>query len=176
MVREEQGSVALYTPQYGLFEVRYRAIDDPANMVALWMIGFGDIPTRSAEICVAEIFGRDVGAETARIGMGVHPFGDPAIRDEFAAEPVAIDARESHTYSVRWTGRDVAFYVDDRLVKVVHQSPAYPMQFMLDIYEFADGPEPPSPPDRYPKIFAVEWFRGYRPTVGPDARAPAFHR
>ncbi len=176
VVREEQGSVALYTPQYGLFEVRYRAIDDPANMVALWMIGFGDIPTRSAEICVAEIFGRDVGAETARIGMGVHPFGDPAIRDEFAAEPVAIDARGSHTYSVRWTGRDVAFYVDDRLVKVVHQSPAYPMQFMLDIYEFADGPEPPSPPDRYPKIFAVEWFRGYRPIVGPDARGPAFHR
>ena len=64
VVREEQGSVALYTPQYGLFEVRYRAVDDPANMVALWMIGFGDTPTRSAEICVAEIFGRDVGAET----------------------------------------------------------------------------------------------------------------
>ena len=87
VVREEQGSVALYTPQYGLFEVRYRAIDDPANMVALWMVGFGDMPTRSAEICVAEIFGRDVGSATARIGMGVHPFGDPAIRDEFALNP-----------------------------------------------------------------------------------------
>ena len=75
--------------------------------------------------------------------MGVHPFGDPSIRDEFAAEEVAIDAREMHTYSVRWTSTEVAFYVDDRLVKVVDQSPAYPMQFMLDIYEFSDGPGPP---------------------------------
>ena len=33
----------------------------------------------------------------------------------------------------------------DRLVKVVDQSPAYPMQFMLDIYEFSDGPGLPSP-------------------------------
>jgi hypothetical protein len=102
--------------------------------------------------------------------------GDPSITDEFAAEPVAIDARESHTYSVCWTSHDVAFYVDDRLVKAVRQSPAYPMQFMLDIYEFADGPDPPSAPERYPKIFAVEWFRGYRPVVGPDSRPSAFHR
>jgi hypothetical protein len=108
--------------------------------------------------------------------MGVHPFGDPSIRDEFAAEEVAIDARETHTYSVRWTSRFVAFYVDGTLVKVVGQSPAYPMQFMLDIYEFADGPGLPSSADRYPKVFAVDWFRGYRPVVGPDARPPAFRR
>jgi hypothetical protein len=51
------------------------------------------------------------------------------------------------------------------------------MQFMLDIYEFADGPDPASAPERYPKVFEVDWFRGYRPTVGPDAREPAFaHR
>ena len=52
----------------------------------------------------------------------------------------------------------VSFYVDEHLVKVVQQSPAYPMQFMLDIYEFADGPDPASPPDRYPKTFVVERF------------------
>ena len=176
VVREEQGSVALYTPRYGLFEVRCRAIDDPANMVALWMIGFGDEPTHSAEICVCEIFGRDVGVATARVGIGLHPFGDPAIEDEFAAEVVAIDARELHTYSVLWTSTAVAFYVDDSLVKVVGQSPAYPMQFMLDIYEFADGPKLPSATDHYPKVFAVEWFRGYRPTSGSDSRAAFVRR
>ena len=174
VVREEQGSIALYTPRYGLFEARLRAIDDPVNMVALWMIGFGDEPARSAEICISEIFGRDVGPTSARVGMGLHPFGDPTIEDEFAAEEVAIDARDPHTYSARWTSSEVAFYVDDRLVKVVRQSPAYPMQFMLDIYEFADGPEPASARDRYPKVFVVEWFRGYRPIVGPDARERAF--
>jgi len=56
-------------------------LDDPRAMVALWMIGLEDEPERSSEICVAEIFGRTVGPDSARIGMGVHPFGDPAIAD-----------------------------------------------------------------------------------------------
>jgi Glycosyl hydrolases family 16 len=175
VVRETLRNVALYTPRYGLFELQARALDDPANMVALWMIGYEDRPTRSAEICICEIFGRDVGPRQARIGMGVHPFGDPAITDEFAAEVVDIDARESHRYAAEWTTSDVAFYVDDRLVKVVHQSPSYPMQFMLDIFEFEDGPDLPSPLESYPKTFVVEGFRGYRPTAGPAARPRTFH-
>jgi hypothetical protein len=168
VVREAQPNVALYTPQYGLFEIRARALDDPSAMVAGWMIGYEDRPTRSAEICIFEIFGRDVGSRQARIGMGVHPFGDPAIRDEFAAVPVDIDARESHAYAAAWTPDHVAFYVDDRLVKVVRQSPAYPMQFMLNVYEFPDGTGRPSAAARYPREFVVERFRGYRP-VGPAA-------
>jgi len=60
-------------------------------------------PAHSAEICVCEIFGRDVGPLQTRVGMGVHPFGDPAITDEFAAETVDIDARGSHTYAAEWT-------------------------------------------------------------------------
>jgi hypothetical protein len=174
VVREAQRNLTLYTPQYGLVELQARALDDPANMVALWMIGYEDSPERSAEICICEIFGRDVGPLQTRIGMGVHPFGDPAITDEFAAETVDIDARGSHTYAAKWTPDDVAFYVDDRLVKVASQSPSYPMQFMLDIFEFADGPELPSPFENYPKTFVVESFRGYRPTAGPGARPSAF--
>jgi Glycosyl hydrolases family 16 len=174
LVREAQRNVALYTPQYGLFELRARALGDPVNMVALWMIGYEDEPARSAEICICEIFGRDVGPLQTRVGMGVHPFGDPAIKDEFAAETVGIDARESHTYAAAWTQDDVAFYVDEHLIKVVRQSPAYPMQFMLNIYEFADDPGLRSAPDRYPKTFVVELFRGYRPIAGPSARPRAF--
>ena len=56
----------------------------------------------------------------------------------------------------------------------MRQSPAYPMQFMLNIYEFADDPGLPSPPDRYPKTFVVQRFRGYRPIAGPGARPCAF--
>ena len=174
VVREAQRNVALYTPQYGLFELQARALCDRVNMVALWMIGYEDEPSRSAEICICEIFGRDVGPLQSRVGMGVHPFGDPAITDEFAAETVGIDARGSHTYAAEWTPDDVAFYVDERLIKVVRQSPAYPMQFMLNIYEFADDPGWPSAADCYPKIFVVERFRGYRPIAGPGARPGAF--
>ena len=63
------------------------------------MIGYEDEPERSAEICVCEIFGRDVGEDHARVGMGVHPFGDPRITDEFAFEAVPIDARDFHVYA-----------------------------------------------------------------------------
>jgi Glycosyl hydrolases family 16 len=174
VVREAQPIAALYTPTYGLFEVRLRALDDPANMVALWMIGFEDAPERSGEILICEIFGRDVTPTTARVGMGVRRWADPTLRDAFSQEPVAIDAREPHWYAAEWTPDQVALYVDEQLVKVVEQSPAYPMQFMLSLYEFADGPEPPSPPDRYPKELVVERFRGWRATSGPGTRPPVW--
>src|SRR3954452_20627137 len=99
VVREAQPNVTLYTPTYGLFELRARAIADPTNMVALWMIGYEDAPERSGEICICEIFGRDVGATTSRIGMGIHPWRDPKLTEAFAAETVTIDATQSHTYA-----------------------------------------------------------------------------
>ncbi len=161
VVREEQEDVRLYTPLYGFFEIRARVGDDPAAMAALWMIGYEGEPERSAEICVFEIFGRDVGSDGTAVGMGVHPFGDPAIVDEFDAEPLPIDAREFHVYAVEWTPDAVGFHVDGVPVKLVWQSPAYPMQFMLDVYAFpgADGSPPPGP---WPKELVVDWFRGYR--------------
>jgi hypothetical protein len=173
VVREAQEAMTLYAPRYGVFEMRASTVDDPANMVALWMIGLEDRPERSGEICIAEIFGRDIGADEVRVGMGIHPWADPSLVDDFAAEPVAIDARQPHWYAAEWTPDLVAFYVDERLVKTVHQSPSYPMQFMLGIYEFADGPELP-PAGDYPKSFIVEAFRGYRAVRGPGARDRAF--
>ena len=171
VVREAQTNVALYTPLYGLFEVRAKALDDPANMVALWTIGYEDEPHHSGEILIMEIFGRDVQPGSAAIGMGVRPHHDPALVDEFEQVSVAMDVREFHTYSVDWTPDYIAHYVDDRLVKVGRQSIAYPLQFLLGIYEFADGPEPPSPAAAYPKVFEVDWFRGYREAGTPNRRS-----
>jgi Glycosyl hydrolases family 16 len=158
VVREAQESVRLYTPRYGLFELRAKAVDDPLNMVALWMVGYEDEPDRSAEICVCEIFGRDVGANQAAVGMGVHPFGDPGIVDDFSAEALPIDAREFHTYAAEWTPEQVAFFVDDEHVKTVRQSPSYPMQLMLSIYEFPGEASTTA----YPKAFTIDYVRGYR--------------
>jgi hypothetical protein len=159
VVREAQENRRLYTPQYGRIELRAKAIADPLNMVALWMIGYEDEPEHAAEICVCEIFGRDVGPDEAAVGMGVHPFGDPNISDEFAAEPVPIDAREFHVYAADWTLEQVSFFVDDRHIKTVGQSPAYPLQLMLSLYEFP-GDEPGATP--YPKQFIVDYVRGWR--------------
>lgn len=161
VVREEQDDRRLYTPQYGFFELRARFPADPSSMAALWMIGYEDEPDRSAEICVAEIFGRDVRPDGAAIGMGLHPFGDPRITDEFARQPVAVDVTAFHVYAVEWTPEHVAFFVDDALVSAVDQAPGYPMQFMLGIYAFADehGSLPPASSARE---FVVDRFTAYR--------------
>ncbi|NYJ04183.1 GNAT family N-acetyltransferase [Petropleomorpha daqingensis] len=165
VVREEQEPERLYTPQYGFVEVRARMDLDPSAMAAFWMIGVEDAPERSGEICVFEIFGRDVADGTARVGMGVHPWADPALTDDFAQVPLPIDVREFHTYAAEWTPDRVTFLVDDEVVRVVEQSPAYPMQFLLDVYAFPgdDGAPPPGP---WPKELVVDSFRGWRPAAG----------
>ena len=160
VVREEQPSLRLYTPHYGRFELRARVSDDPTTMAALWMIGYEDEPERSAEICVCEIFGRDVAPDRAQVGVGVHPFGDPQITDEFSRESVPIDARTFHLYAAEWTPDGVAFFVDGELVKRVDQSPAYPMQLMLGLYEFRRPQD--DRPGTYPKELVVDFVRGYR--------------
>ena len=161
-VRTPQVDRRLYTPYLGLIELRCRAPVEPRLMAALWMIGVGDPPEQSGELLVAEIFGRDAGPTSARVGMGVHPFGDSTIVDDFEAVEIPIDVREAHTYSAAWTEARVGWYVDDRLVRVVEQSLTYPLQLMLGFYEFPiDGPDARRP-EEYPKAFEIDWVRGYR--------------
>jgi hypothetical protein len=163
-VRNGPHDIRLYTPRYGRFEVRCTASGDPRLMVAFWMIGLGDMPKHSAEILVCEIFGTDVGANYAAVGLGVRPHQDGAIVDDFERVRVPIDVRELHDYAAEWIPERVEFFVDDESVKVVEQSPAYPMQFMLGIYEFPTIPAAPHHPhiDHYPKRFVVDSVRGYR--------------
>ena len=101
-------------------------------------------------------------ADNTRIGMGVHPFGDPTIDDDFERVSVELDAGEFHAYAVEWTPERVRFFVDEEQVHEVAQSPAYPMQLMLNVYEFSSGPAPTSPAGSYPKEFLVDWVRGWR--------------
>src|SRR5262249_26430975 len=158
--REEKPNVRRSTPLYGRIELRARASDDPNAMVALWMIGYEDEPERSAEICVCEIFGRDVGPDRAVVGIGVHPFGDPTIVDDFSRETLAIDARDWHTYAAEWTPRDVTFEVGGHVIKRVDQAPASPMQLMLSLYDFPTAGGAQRTP--YPKVFEVDSVRGSR--------------
>lgn len=161
VVTEHQQQRRLHTPQYGVVELRCRARDDPQAMVALWMIGFEDAPERSAEICVCEIFGSEVGPGGALVGMGVHPFGDPRIEHDFEKVAVDLDVTQPHDYAAEWTPTHVAFFVDGTEVKRVQQSPGYPMQLMLSLYAFPTE----APDDRWPKGFVVDHVRTYRPAA-----------
>lgn len=159
VVTEVQPPLRLYTPQYGVFMLRARLPTHPECMAALWMIGYEDRPERSGEICICEVFGHSVTATSARVGMGIHPFADPALVDDFAAFALALDVTAFHDYAAEWTPELVRFFVDGELVRTVAQSPSYPMQLMVGIYQFGD----PQPGDTdYPKRFSIDWFRSYR--------------
>jgi len=103
VVRESQATMWGWTPRRGRLEVRARMELSPRSMAAVWMAGLEDEPARCAEICIFEVFGDALtiagGRASAAVGMGVHPFRDPAITDEFAAERVAIDVSEHHVYA-----------------------------------------------------------------------------
>lgn len=157
IVVEAQPLRRLLMVHHGVVEMRASWTPDDDHMVALWMIGFEQEPHESAEICVCEIFGSETEPDRALIGMGVHPFRDPEVVDDFEKVPVAIDVREPHDYAVEWTPGGATFFVDGAVVRSTTQSPAYPMQLMLNIYDFGDRPgRTPAAP------FVVEHIRIHR--------------
>jgi beta-glucanase (GH16 family) len=123
------------------------------------MVGVEDRPHRSAEICVFEVFGDALAdGASAAVGMGVHPFRDPAVLDEFAAERVTIDVAEHHVYAADWRPGRVDFLIDGRPVKTVEQAPDYPMQMMVAVFDFPEKAAS-APADHVP-LLAVDWVRG----------------
>ncbi|TWF81100.1 glycosyl hydrolase family 16 [Pseudonocardia hierapolitana] len=148
VVREEQPTFWGYTPCYGAVEVRMRATVSPRSMFAFWMSGIEDEPRRSGEICVAEVFGDTVDGEGAAVGIGLHRFRDPELVEEFSAERFDLDVSEFHRYGVDWRPDGLTFSIDGTVVRRVRQSPSYPMQLMIGVFDFpakATGADEPVP-------------------------------
>jgi len=111
--------------------------------------------------------GAHVGSAALRVGYGIHPWSDPALRDEFYADDLPIDAARYHIYAAEWTPTHIDFYVDNQLIRTLHQSPRYAMQFMLGLYERPSTAEAfPDPSAPYPKSFVIDYFRAYQPIAG----------
>ena len=168
LVTEEQDDFWGYTPLYGHVEMRARAVISPRSMVAFWMSGIEDTPQRSGEICVMEIFGDAVGDGSANVGMGVHKFRDPVLTEDFAAEPLPVDVAEFHTYGVDWRPGSLTFTLDGTPVKLVAQSPNYPVQLMIGVFDFP-GKADPSAPDVPVAEFVVSHVHGHPPDQAPPA-------
>ncbi len=146
VVREAQPELRLYTPRFGRLELRAAASLGPDTMAAFWLIGFENRPEDSGEICVVEMFGRDVSSGGVAAGMGVHPHGDPRLREDFDRVHLAIDPAESHDYAIDWTSEGIAWEVDGRVVRRSDQSPRSRMQLMLGVYAFRGiRPDEPAP-------------------------------
>jgi hypothetical protein len=135
--------------------VRARMDVTSRSMAAVWMVGIEDEPRRSAEICIFEVFGDALRDGSAAVGMGVHPFRDPAITDEFDAPRLEIDVSAPHLYAADWRAGRVDFLVDGEHVRTVRQAPDYPMQMMVAVFDFPEKGGPPHVPS-----LAVDLVRG----------------
>jgi Glycosyl hydrolases family 16 len=159
-VRTPQITRRLYTPCFGLAEAVLRASPDPACMLAFWLVGFEEqSPASSGEICVAELFGHAIGAGQSRVRIGVKAHNDPCLHDDIEEVTLDLDATEWHTYTAEWRPDRVCFFVDDQLVRTAYQRIDYPLQLMVDLFEFpADAARDTA---AYPKIGEVKAVRGY---------------
>jgi beta-glucanase (GH16 family) len=162
-VREAQPTQWGWTPEYGRLEVRARMDLSPRSMASVWMVGLEDEPSRCGEICVFEVFGDTLetedGRPTAAVGMGIHPFRDPALTDDFATPRLAIDVAELHVYAADWRPGRVDFLVDGEPVRRVDQAPAYPMQMMIAVFDFPEKAHLSEAADHVPEL-ALDYVRG----------------
>ncbi|NHC14289.1 glycoside hydrolase family 16 protein [Motilibacter sp. E257] len=159
-VKQEQPEFRGWTPSSGYLEMRARADITPRSMVAWWLVGLEDVPARSAEICVAEVFGDAVvPGSGAGVGCGLHSFRDPHVPEDFAVTQLPIDVADFHTYAVDWTSDRVEFLVDGVAVRACAAPPTYPMQLMLAVFDFpdrSDGHDAGAVPQ-----LVVDYVRGY---------------
>ncbi|WKK72825.1 family 16 glycosylhydrolase [Rathayibacter oskolensis] len=74
---------------------------------------------------------------------------DPSLTTDVVDVDLPIDTAEPHTYAVEWSEAGVALFVDGALVHTVHQALRYPLQLMLDLFEFPEAV--PRDPAAYPR-------------------------
>lgn len=166
IVREEQVATKLYTPQYGYFEIRAKAVLSKNNVVAFWMIGFEDTPDKSGEICIMEVKGENIGKSKSVNGYGVRKFDDPHLTNEFSEEVFDTDATKYNIYAAEWFPDKIDFFINNKKVRTIHQSPNYEMQFMLNIYEIPIAGKLTANERTYPKKFEIDYIRGYKKKSG----------
>jgi hypothetical protein len=139
-VREPQPTFWGCTPHHGHVEVRMRMRISPRSMAAFWMSGLERTRAESGEICVAEIFGDALvtgpDGPTAAVGVGVKAFADPLLTQDFEAVRMRLDVAAFHTYAVDWAPGALRFTIDGVEVRSLAQSPDYPVQLMIGVFDF----------------------------------------
>ncbi|MBV9831886.1 MAG: glycoside hydrolase family 16 protein, partial [Marmoricola sp.] len=137
LVREEQPELRGHLQAAGELSVRCRMDLSPRSMAALWLCGFEDEPDRCGEICVVEVFGKDVvPGVSAEVGMGLKQLRDPHLVGDFAAPRLELDVARFHDYAVRWDADAAVFSVDGEDVRRCTAPPRYPLQVMIAVFDF----------------------------------------
>ena len=155
-VREEQEEFRGCLVDRGTVGMRASLYLSARSMASLWLVGFEDAPERSGELCVMEVFGRDIRDGSAEVGMGFHRFRDPALAEDFERLPLPIDVTEPHAYEASWDGDEATFRVDGRVVRMLDAPPRYPLQLMLAVFDFPDWQDPRDPEHAFVPTLSVD--------------------
>ncbi len=155
-VREAQDEFRGCLVDHGTVGMRASLFLGARSMASLWLVGFEDAPERSGELCVMEVFGRDVRDGSADVGMGFHRFRDPRLAEDFERIPLEIDVTEPHAYEATWDGEEATFRVDGRVVRMLDAPPRYPLQLMLAVFDFPDWPDPRDPQRAFVPTLSVD--------------------
>jgi len=162
VVRTPQADRRLWTPTAGLVEATMSASADPSCMLAVWLVGFAaGGPDETGEVCVVELYGDAVGRDRSRVRTGIKAHQDPRLREDVVDVWLDMDATTEHTYAAAWDEHRARFYVDSQLVHTSEQGIDYPLQLMIDLFEFPADDQRDS--SHYPKSAHVRSVRGYRP-------------
>lgn len=158
-VREEQPRLEGWLPTGGSVAVRCRMELSHRSMAAVWLSGFGETPDQSGELCLVEVFGKDLEpGRSAEVGMGVKQLGDPRLVQDFAAPRVPIDVSEWHEYAVRWDDDSAVFSVDGSHVRTCRNPPTYPLQVMIAVFDFPDWSLRDD--DHLVPAYEIDWISG----------------
>lgn len=140
-VQEEQPPFRGWLLGPGRLTVTARAQVSERSMVSVWLTGFEDQPQRCREVCVFEIFADTVTSgpnPSAAVGAGIHPFRDPALREEFSADSIPFDPARWHRYAVTIAADACAWDIDGAPMRTSRQAPAYPLQIFTGVFDFPD--------------------------------------
>jgi hypothetical protein len=158
-VREQQPRLEGWLPSGGAVAVKCRMELSHRSMAAVWLSGFEETPEQSGEVCLVEIFGKDVvSGESAEVGMGINKFRDPGVVHDFAAPRVALDVTDWHEYAVRWHAGGAEFRVDGTVMRTCASAPAYPLQVMIAVFDFPGWSR--GDDDRLVPSLLVDWVKG----------------
>jgi hypothetical protein len=139
LVREEQERFAGLLVTGGRLEVCCAMTVSPRSMAAAWLCGFEETPEECGEICLVEVFGKDVvPGESAEVGVGLKQIRDPHLRTDFETPRLDLDVAAFHTYAVAWDEQEAVFSVDGVEVRRCPDPPAYPLQLVLAVFDFPD--------------------------------------
>lgn len=164
--RKHIPNTAKFLQQYGYFEVRAKAQAGSGNCSTFWLLGRQNDSTETGEIDVIEQPG-SLGPNVLQ--WNLYDWTDPKLGTRITnigwQNKLRFNRNLTATYNIyglEWTPTEIKLYVNNELINTIPNSPQYPMGVFLSLYVGDDWFGKVDPNSKYPKEFAIDYFRAYK--------------